>query len=88
MRRTTASGLRPRRIDRRIALFDVDDLAFLIDDKRGPVGHAVLGHQYAVGRGHFTFGEIAQEGELHVVLGGEFFLGRGVIGTDSKNLGF
>ena len=87
MRRAAARGIRPGRVDCCIALFDVDDLAFLIDYKRRPVGHAVLRHQDTIRRRHFALREVAQKWKLYVVFGGKFFLGRSIVCTDPENLG-
>ena len=88
MRGAAAGRFRPRRIDGRIALLDVDDPTFFIDHESGSIGHPDFGQQDAVIGGYLTFGEIAEEGKLHAILGSEFFLGWGIVCTDSKNLGF
>jgi hypothetical protein len=62
----------------------VNDLAFFIDHKSRAIRDADLGDQHAVSGGYLTLREIAEQGEGGVDLGCKFFLGRSVIGTDSK----
>ena len=86
--RATAGGLGACGVDGGAAFLDVDDFAFLIDDERGSIRNPGLGDENAVGGSYFAVEEIAQQGERGVELGGKFFLGGSVIGTDAKNFGF
>jgi hypothetical protein len=70
------------------AFLDVDDFAFFVDYESGPVSHSRLGYQHTVSRRYLPFGEIAQQREGGIHLGGEFLLGGGVVCADSKNLSF
>src|SRR5450759_2705874 len=63
MRRATARRLRPRRIDRRIPLLDVDNLACFVDHESGSIRHTGIRQQYAVIGRYLAFGEIAQQGD-------------------------
>ena len=87
MRCAAARRFRPRRIDRRVSLLDVDNLPFLIDHECRSVCHTGIHQQNTIIGGHLTLGEIAEQGKLYVGFGSEFFLGRSVVGTNSKNLG-
>jgi hypothetical protein len=84
VRRPAARIVCAGRVDGRIALLDVGYFSLLIDYEGGPVGYSGIFVQNAVGLADLTFGKIAQDGERYVVLGCEFFLGRGVIGADAK----
>jgi hypothetical protein len=86
MRRPATSRIRSRRINRRGALFDVDNFSFFVHYKRSPIRHSVR-QQNPVSCNHFTVEEIAQQRERRVKLGGEFLLGRSIVCTDAKNLG-
>ena len=48
MREPAACHLGTGRVNRAAAFFDVDDLAFLIDDESGAVGHSHAGQQHTV----------------------------------------
>ena len=71
-------------VDGRSALLDIGDFSCFVDHEGGPVGYAGVFVQNTVSLTDLTFRKIAQDGERYVVLCGEFFLGGGVIGTDSK----
>ena len=86
MRRPATSRIRSRRINRRGALFDVDNFSFFVHYKRSPIRHSVR-QQNPVSCNHFTVEEIAQQWERRVELGGEFLLGGSVVGTNAKNFG-
>lgn len=86
MRRSAASSIGASWVDGGRALLDIHDLTFLIHHKCGPIRHAVLRHQNTISGGNFAVIEIAQKREGSVELGGEFLLGRGVVGTNAKNL--
>jgi hypothetical protein len=88
MRRAAARGIRAGRIDRAVPFLYVGNLPFHIHHERGTVGHAQLGDEETVGRDDFAVEEIAQQRESGAELGGKFFLGGSVIGTDAKNFCF
>jgi len=73
------------RIDRRVSLLDVGYLPVFIHYEGGTVGHPHRLDQYAIGLGDLALGEIAEQRKGSAYFGGEFFLGRGVVGTDAKN---
>jgi len=85
---TATSGFRPCGVDRGASFLDVDDLAFLVDDERSPIGNSGLWDENTVRRGYFSIEEVAQQRERGVELGGKFFLRGSVICTDAKNFGF
>jgi hypothetical protein len=87
MRRPATGSIGPSWVDGGGALLDIHDLSFFIHHKGGAVRHAVLRHQNAISCGDFAVIEIAQKRERSIELGGEFFLGRGVVGTNAKNFG-
>jgi len=80
----TTRGLGSGWVDSGVALLDIDNLPFFVDHERGAIRHSGF-HQHSVVLADFAFGEIAEKRDLNVVLGGEFFLGRGVICTDTKD---
>ncbi len=77
-------------IDGAIPLFDVLDLAFLVDDDRGAFGPIILvafdvvGPENAVGFQHLAV-HIAQEGERHADLLGEGGVGSRAVNADSED---
>src|SRR5215467_1399146 len=86
MRGPAASRLCPRRVDCCIALLDVDDLSFLVHDEGRAIRHTGCLNEYAVRFRYRAIFEIAQHRYLDFILGCELPLGKGVVGTDSKNL--
>src|ERR1700722_10090769 len=87
MRCPATRSIGPGGVDGSAALLDIDNLPFLVHHKGCTVRHAVLGHENTISRGHFSVEEVAQQGERCVELGGKFFLGGSVVGTNAKNLG-
>jgi hypothetical protein len=83
VREPAAGFVRCGWVDRRIANFDVRDLAFFIHHVRYPIAHTV-GTQDTVGFGHGASGEIAQQREGKVELLSKNFLGGSVVGTNAK----
>jgi len=79
------SVVRSGRVQGRLVLVDVNDLAFLVDDEGGSIGNAGVLVQNSVGCGNFSFGKIAQEGDGDAVDLGELRLGRGIVGADPEN---
>jgi hypothetical protein len=65
---------------------DVDYFAVLVDHERDAVGYPCRLVQHTELSRHFAFGEVAEEGNGDVVLGGKFLLGWTIIGADSKYL--
>lgn len=86
MGQPAARQIGARRIDCPVTLLDVNDFPFLVDHERRPVRHSRIGDENTIRLGHFTLCEIAQQGKGCVGLGRELFLGRGIVGTNSKNL--
>jgi hypothetical protein len=84
MSRPAARIISASGVDGRSALLDIGDFSCFVDHEGGPVGYAGVFVQNAVSLTDLTFGKIAQDGERYVVLCGEFFLGRSVIGADAK----
>lgn len=87
MGRAATSGIGAGGIDGGVAFLDIDYLPLLIHHKRGAICDPGLGYENAVRGDNFAVQEIAQQGERCVELGGKFFLGGSVIGTDAKNFG-
>ena len=87
MRCATAGGLGACGIDGSAAFLYMDDLPFLIHNKRGSIGDSGLFYENAVSGGHFALSKIAQQREGSAKLGGEFLLGRSVVSTNAKNFG-
>ena len=84
---TAARGFRAGGIDGATSLLDIRNLSFLIHHKGCAVGNARRRDQHTVGSRHFALGEVAEQGKGCVRFGGKLFLGRSVVGADSKNLG-
>jgi hypothetical protein len=61
--RATAGGFGARGVDCGAAFLYIDNLAFLVHDESGSIGNPGLGYENAVGSGHFTIEEIAQQWE-------------------------
>ena len=86
MRRPAACCFRTGRIDRAAPFFDIDNLSFFIDHECGTVRHAVV-HEHTICLGNGAIFEIAQQGNLDLVLGCKFSLGRNVVAADAEYLG-
>ncbi len=75
-----------RRIDGALAFLNVLDNALLVDHKRGAARKLLLVIQDAI-----LFGDlarhVAQQGELHAELLGEFGIGIGAVNADAENRG-
>jgi hypothetical protein len=87
MRRPATRVVSPDWVDRRVALFYVSDFPVGIDNERCAIRYTELFIQHSIFCRDFTFGKIAEEGNGDIVLCREFSLGRGVVGTDAKDLG-
>src|SRR5579885_2252285 len=83
-----ARGLRAGGIDRRFTLLDVLDFPFLVHYEGGAVGDAYLGDEDPISLHHFARAEIAEQREGKLQLISKHFLGRGIVCTIAKNLGF
>ena len=86
VRRPAAGIIGADRVDRRVALFNVRNLALLVDHKRRTIRHPGLLVQHPISGRCFPFGKIAEERNRDVVLGRELPLRGNVIGADAEDL--
>lgn len=82
-----ADLIRARRVYGCVALFDMSDDAFLVDDEGCASGEAHLFAQYSVGFRYLTF-EVAQQREGDADVFGESLVGGKAIDADSEYLSF
>src|SRR5689334_1002775 len=71
---SAARGLGPDRVDRAVALLDVDNLSFLIDHERRAISDSRGFDQDPVRLGNFALRKVAQHRDLDVVFRGELAL--------------
>lgn len=86
MRRPATGIIGADRVDRRVALFNVCNLAVLVDHKRRAIRDPRFLIQHPISGSCFPFGKIAQERNRDVVLGRELPLRGNVIGADAEDL--
>jgi hypothetical protein len=72
----------------RVPLLDVGDFALTVDYERRAVGNSDVLQKDTVLAHYFSFGKIAEQVERGAYLSSKFLLGRGIVRTDCKNLGF
>lgn len=88
VREPAAGQFGPAWVDRPATFLDMNNLSVFIHHKRGAVRHTGLRNKDAVFHGDLALRGIAQHRNGEVELGGKLFLGKRIVGADSKNLGF